>query len=52
MHIDVADDIEWKLVHDHIEVAFEKFVGYLTKKNKDANRIIPIDNAMDSSHGR
>lgn len=41
-----------KLVHDHIEIAFEKFVGYLTKKKEDANRIIPIDNPTDSSHGR
>ncbi len=24
-----------KLVHEHIEVAFEKFVGYLTKKKED-----------------
>ena len=31
-----------KLVHDHIEVAFEKFVGYLTKKEKDGNGVIPI----------
>ncbi len=41
-----------KLVHEHIEVAFEKFVGYLTKKKEDENRIIPIDSTMDSSHGR
>lgn len=32
-----------KLVHDHIEVAFEKFVGYLTKKEEGANSVIPID---------
>ncbi len=32
-----------KLVHDHIEVAFEKFVGYLTKKEEGANGVIPID---------
>ena len=24
-----------KLVHEHIEIAFEKFVGYLTKKKED-----------------
>lgn len=36
-----------KLVHDHIEVAFEKFVGYLTQKAGDTQNIIPIDNAID-----
>jgi DNA-binding GntR family transcriptional regulator len=38
-----------KIVHNHIEVAFEKFVGYLTNKKGDSTRVIPIDNAVDSS---
>lgn len=37
-----------KLVHDHIEVAFEKFVGYLTQENENSKRVIPIDSAVDS----
>ena len=37
-----------KLVHDHIEGAFEKFVGYLTKNKGDSKSVIPTDNAVDS----
>jgi hypothetical protein len=37
-----------RMVHDHIEVAFEKFIGYLTNKTGDSKRVIPIDNAVDS----
>jgi DNA-binding GntR family transcriptional regulator len=37
-----------KLVHDHIEAAFEKFVGYLTQKTEGDSRIVPMDNPPDS----
>ena len=36
-----------KVVHGHIEVAFEKFLGYLSQKTTDFKRVIPIDNGSD-----
>ncbi len=36
-----------KLVHDHIEVAFEKFVGYLTQKTGNSKTVIPFGNVID-----
>lgn len=41
-----------KIVHDHIEGAFEKFVGYLNRREGDAEAVIPLTGPDRGKRGR